>query len=807
VVLLLAFAGAGCAAHWAYRQGQQAADKGDWDLAVARFTKALQKDPNNIRFKISLESARIQASRIHYDEAKKALAAQDLEKAAEELQIASNYDPANRSAADDLAIVRQRILKRDAERRDREELEQKKARAQAAARVPLPVLSPRSPVPITMRFEDGSLQKIFESLGRIAGVNVLFDEGFRDKKASVNLTGVTFQEALDRLTFVNRLFYKVVDQNTIIIVPESRQKRVAYDELLLRTFYITNAEINDTVNLVKTLAKVTTVAGNPSIGAITVLGTVDQVAMAGRIIDANDKARGEVVVEVQILEVDRNNLKKWGIELSNYTASLTLSPTGAANEVSNGVLTTRAYLLSSLNLADWVVSIPSTVMATFLQNDATVRILAAPKLRAAEGKKAELKIGTEIPIPQTSYTVGLSGGTSGGYLPATSFTYKNVGVNLSLTPRVAATGDVTLELAAEFSLLGDNRNVSSEANPILVPTFLTRNVTGVLRLRDGETGLIGGLVQGREANTFAGAIGVNEIPILGKLFGHHERNVDDTEVLMSITPRVVRAPKVTDEDLVPLRVGTQEVPKVEGARPPLFGEPETTPEGQGEGAGAATPAAPPPQAPGPAPEGPLGPTPEEQRATSGPGSQARPPAAAPPAAVAPPFPELQAPPVTPPATPAPSTSPAAATARPPAAGAPSTAAQATVLLSPPEVALKVGQVGTLAVVLVGAKDVQSIEINVTWNPSVAEVTDIAPGSLLTLDGTPVTVERAIESGHARVRFARATGAVGSGAVASVTIRGSKVGSGPVAVESLVLGRPGGQDRPALPAPGRIVVAP
>ncbi len=139
--------------------------------------------------------------------------------------------------------------------------------------MPVAVLSPRSPVPITMHFEDASLQKIFESLGRIAGVNVLFDEGFRDKKASVNLTGVTFEEALDRLTFVNRLFYKVVDQNTLIIVPESRQKRVAYDELLLRTFYVQNAEINDTVNLVKTLAKITTVGPNPSLGAITVLGT------------------------------------------------------------------------------------------------------------------------------------------------------------------------------------------------------------------------------------------------------------------------------------------------------------------------------------------------------------------------------------------------------------------------------------------------------------------------------------------------------------------------------------------------------
>jgi general secretion pathway protein D len=774
-VVLLAFAGAGCAAQWAHRQGQEAGDKGDWDLAVARYTRALEKDPKNIRYRISLESARVQASRLHYDEAKKHLAAQDLDKAAEELQIAANYDPANRSAGDDLALVRERIRKRDEERRDRDDFEQKKARAQAAARVPVPVLSPRSPVPITMRFEDGSLQKIFETLGRIAGVNVLFDEGFRDKKTSVNLTGVTFQEALDRLTFVNRLFYKVVDQNTIIVVPESRQKRVAYDELLLRTFYVQNAEINDTVNLVKTIAKVTTVAGNPSLGAITVLGTVDQVAMAERIIEANDKTRGEVVVEVQILEVDRNGLKRWGIDLSNYTASATLSPTGASGEVSGGLLNIRAPFLSSLNQADWIVAIPSTIFVRFLQNESTVRILAAPRLRAAEGKKAELKIGQEVPIPQTSYTVGLSGGATGGYLPATSFTYKNVGVNLAITPRVAASGDVTLELAAEFSLLGDDRNVGSEGNPINVPTFYTRNVTGVLRLRDGETGLIGGLVQGREASSFAGAIGMNSIPVIGKLFGDRRRQDDETEVLISITPRVVRAPKVRDEDLVALRVGTQEVPRVEGARPPLFGtEPEPEP---------GPPATPPASsaAPGPA----AGPT----------------PAAAPPAAPS-------APAV--PATPPPGASTEAPSA-PPEGGAGAPAAvdvrPATVLFSPPEVALRVGQPGGLAVVLVGARDVQSVEITLAWDPTLAEVTDVAAGSLLTLDGTPVSAERAIESGRARVRFVRATGATGSGAVVAVTMKGLKAGSGSVVVESLALGHASGAERPAPPAPGRLVVAP
>jgi len=627
---------------------------------------------------------------------------------------------------------------------------------------------------------------------------------------------VSFEQALDRLTFVNRLFYKVLDQNTIIIVPESRQKRTSYDELALRTFFLRNAEINDVVNLVKALAKIQTVAGNPSLGAITVLGTVDQLAMAERIIDANDKARGEVVVEVQILEVNRNNLKRWGIDLSNYTASTTLSPTGAPGEVANGLLNIRAHLLSSLNLADWVVSIPSTIFVRFLQTDSTARILAAPKLRAAEGKKAELKIGTEVPIPVTSYTVGVGGGAvGGGYFPATSFQYRTVGVILAMTPRVAASGDITLEMAAEFSLLGADRNVGSESNPINVPTFLSRNVTGVLRLRDGETGLIGGLLQGSENSTFSGAIGMNSIPVIGKLFGNRSKQTDEQEVVISITPRIVRAPKLTEEDMVALRVGTQEIPRVEGARPGLFGEPEPAAAGpaQAPAAGQSPGQAP---APGPAQLHPtVGPAsapaaPGGVPAPTGPTSPTSPPPTSPPS----PNPDAGPTGLTPMvAAPVPSTAPSGAAG---AVAAPTTAGPAapsaderpvTVLFSPPEVSMRVGQTAGVAVVLVGARDVQWVEVTVGFDPALAEVADIGAGSLLTLDGSPVSAERQVEAGRARARFLRPTAASGSGAGAAITLRGLTPGSGTFAIESIAVGRAGGTERPAPPAPARLVVTP
>jgi general secretion pathway protein D len=435
-LILVALVGTGCAGRWSYRQGQAAAEKGDWDLAVARLTRALDKDRKNNGYKIALENARIQASRYHYDQARKHLAANDLAKAVDELQIASNYDPANRSASDDLVIARRRLQKQQDEQSEREQFDRMKARARAAARLPVPVLSARETAPISMRFEDTSVQKIFETLGKLAGVNVLFDDSFRDKKTSVVLTGLSFQDALERLTMVNRLFYKVLDQNTLIIATESRQNRQKYDEMLLRTFYLQNAEINETANLIKTIAKLTTVGPNPSLGAITVLGTVDQIAMAEHIIEANDKARGEFVVELQVLEVSRTATREWGLGLANYGATATLAPTSNTTNA-NGTLDIRGYLLSSLNQADWIVNIPSQIFSKFLQSESTSRILAAPRLRAAEGKKTELKIGQEVPIPVTSIGVGLgsnTGGAAGGYYPATSFQYRNVGVTMSLRP-------------------------------------------------------------------------------------------------------------------------------------------------------------------------------------------------------------------------------------------------------------------------------------------------------------------------------------------------------------------------------------
>jgi general secretion pathway protein D len=793
-LLLAGVVAAGCAAKIAYRQGQHEARRGNWDLAVARLSRALQKDPNNIGYKITLENARVQASRQHYAEARRRIAADDLAKAAEELDIATKYDPGNKAAADDLTIVRERIARREEERQRLSQFDAMKSRAQAAP-LPVPVLSPRSTAPINLKFTDTSLEKIFETLSRLSGVNILFDQDWRDKRTSVNLTNVTFEEALDKITFVNRLFYKVLDPNTLIIVQDTPAKRRAYEDVLLRTFYLQNAETKDVEPLLKlSLSPNARVGSNATLGAITIIATPDELALAQRIIESNDKSRGEVMVEVEILEVNRNKVRQYGIELSNYGLSATFAPTGVEGELdaTNGLTNLRAHVLSSLNLADFVVSVPSAVFARFLQTENTARILATPRLRAAEGKKTTLKIGTEVPIPVTTFTATQAGSTT--FAPATSFNYRNVGVTLELTPRVNAGGDISLELNAEFSSIGSNVNVGTGQNPLNVPTFLTRSVNGILRVRDGETSLIGGLVQGREATTMSGFIGLQDIPVLNRIFPSTRRERDDTEILISLTPHLVRAPRLRDEDLATLFVGVRDLVRVPGARPPLFGPPEPAPSPGGPTGTTVAPL--PVPTPEPTPIPPLGPAPTSPRTPSPP----PPPSISAPAG-SPPEPIVAPAPTPPPASPVPAEAP------PTPSPTPAAPAAASARLTPASMSVRVGSTATVSVVVMGAQDVSSVDLSLAYDPTVVEAVDVGSGPLLTLDGTPVGVEKGMEPGRVRARFTRTRGTSGSGVIATITFRGAGPGTSALTPEALTLGTTSGPVPAAFAGVGRIVVTP
>jgi hypothetical protein len=473
-------------------------------------------------------------------------------------------------------------------------------------------------------------------------------------------------------------------------------------------------------------------------------------ALADRFIRANDKPKGEILVEVEILEINRTKAKDYGLQLSNYQAGIELQPTGVAGETANGLTNLRAIFLSSLNAADWVVQIPSQIFAKFLHDDTMVKILSSPKVRAFEGKKATFNVGTDIPIPQfypgyAQQTV--AGGVNPGFGGTTSAQYKTVGVNLEIDKtKVTANDEITMEFKAEFSALGEDKVFGTGAAATNYPTFLTRKLENTLRLTDGVTAVIGGLIQGREARSIKGAIGVDQIPILNKFMGSHQASDQDIEILISLTPHILRAPNVVAEDVEPLYLGLRNNLKIPGVRP-LFGPEEAEPEA-------------------PSPVATETPAPSSTTAAPTPIS----PQAAAPLSTPTPSPDA--------ASPQPGALPT------PPVGGPLASRSAW---DRTEVRMKVGETQRVAINLFNAHTLKDVNVTVRADSPGIEFVEVAAGQLLSVDGVQVLAERQLEGQRASAQFKRSTPlSGGTGTVALIGFRATRPGEVTIFVENLAL---------------------
>jgi len=768
VVLGLGLLGlSGCAAKSAFKKGQSEARRGNWDAAVVHYTRATQEAPENIEYRMALQNALSEVSATHLKKGRQHLAAEELEQAIGEFEKAAALDPSNQYAQDLLKSTRNKLRQRDQLKGETAEFEQRRRRAQQLL-APEPQLEPSSESPINIKFADTSLQKIFEALSQLSGVNILFDEGFRDKRVSIDLVDVSFREALDKLMLVNRLFYKVVDPATLIIIPDNTQKRRQYDELLLRTFYITNAEVNTIANMLRTIVGIQRVQPNPELKTITVRATRDQVAVAERIVSANDKAKPELILDIEILEVNRSKLLEFGLRAAEYNVGLAFAPAGSTT--TGTTVSTRLNRLAAVDVSDFILTFPSSLTYRLFKNTSEAQILASPKLRATEAKKAELALGQEVPIPVTSFVSQF--GTPGGVptTPVTSFQYRNVGLNATITPKTSVDGTIELELVLEISSLQGNRTIGG----IELPVFGTRRVNNTVRLKDGETNLVGGLISSEDRKSTSGIPGVIDIPFLGKFFGSNTRDVTSSEVVFSVTPHLIRAPLITDEDLTSFPMGTDQQVTVPGLRAPVFEPPPRPPQPPPEGEPLAAPPAP------------------------GPGT----PQAAPPRPGEVPLPVSPVPP--PPAIPAEPTAPAP----PPAIEPAPTGTPISVLFSPPAASVASEDEVELALVVGGATNLSSGEITIIFDATGLQAVEVDAGPFLSIDGKEVTFTPVIEAGRIRIQFARredTAGLKGSGQIARVVFQALAPGPARIVSASGALQDPTGGRIPASFTAARITV--
>ena len=474
LLLILVLQFSGCAAERAYNRAQDASKRGEWDRAVGEYIIAMNKNPGQGKYRAGFERARLAASQFHQQKAKQLTETKNYEQAIIELQIALNFDSTNQFISNELEKVRMDYEKQlNKEKLTAIEL----AKEDAKKKMQLyKVLGPEAETTIpSLRFHDDSLKHILDALGQLAGINIVYDSDFRDQEFSVSLDNIKFKDALEQIMVANHLYYKPLDQSTILIVPDNPQKRRQYDEQVIQTFYLSNAEINDVLNLIRSVMQIQRVATNPQLNAITLRDTPDKIAIAQRIIEANDKSRSEVLLDVEILEVDRLSAMRYGIDLSNYAVTQEL----LVNEEPGQIFGNQ---ISAIDAASWRFTVPA-ISYNALSSDQHTKVLAKPQIRASEGQQVTVRLGDRVPIPVTVFQSVQPG--QNVLTPTTTFQLTDVGINIDVTPRVHHNREITLTLRFELT------SIAVPGIGAQPPTLGNRTVNTVIRLKDGETNLLG----------------------------------------------------------------------------------------------------------------------------------------------------------------------------------------------------------------------------------------------------------------------------------------------------------------------------
>jgi general secretion pathway protein D len=838
-IVIAALCAGGCAAGQAFHQGNDAIKAGNLDEAVAAFRKASQAAPDNANYKIALERAQLAASRAHLEKAKDFESKDQLEAALGEYRQASEYDPSNRQATAKVAELDRTIRERIEASRPRPAIEQLRERARAASAPPM--LNPASREPIRVVFTNSSLRDILNAIGQMTGINLTYDRDVQDRSTTVNLDRVTLEEALNQLMTMNQLSYKVVNDRSIFVFPDTNVKHAQYDEQVIRTFYLSHADATEVSQILSSVVRLPGIAvqpimvANKTANTLTVRGTASMVQILEKIIQQNDKPRAEIVVDVEILEVDRTRTKTYGLNLTEYALGTIFSPevspngsttttpgtgtgggtgttptttAGGTSTTPSGVKPPPPFNLNTISrgvsTADFYLAVPAAFVK-FLESDQKNKVIAKPQLRGAEGTKLSLKLGDQIPIISTSYTPIATGGA--GVNPLSSYQYKDVGVTVDMTPTVTLEGDIRLDL----TVINSTRKADVVIAGVNIPSFGNREVTTRLRLRDGESNLLAGLLQESERKALSGFPGAIHVPVLSQLFSANDQEIDQTDIVMLLTPHIIRSHEITEEDLKPIYIGSQQnlglngppplIAAAEPAQAPAPAPPQQAAPAAAPPSGAGVPSQPNPQRVG-EPGGPVVAPPPGTSPIPGTVLVQPAPASPAPAQPAPGTPAATPSPDTPtPASPPPAAAePAATPAAQPGAAAPvvpTTSAgvgSAQVIISTPSTPIRVGGGPyTVPIAISDVSRLSTITLTLIFDPTKLRVRTVQEGSFMRAGGANVTFTQQVNNNRVDitlVRSADATGASGTGLLAVLLFDAVAPGSTTLSMSGTATG-PGG----------------
>lgn len=722
-----------------FNEGKKSEAIQDYDTAVVHYQRALKENPTNISYKLKVDRMRFEAAQAHVEQGEKLAQRGDLQLALAEFQKAGLIDPSSPAAQQETKRMMDAIAAKQAA-----------LAPPAAAPAPAPSekpevmsgppeLKPLSRTPINLRMTN-DVKMVYDTVAKLAGLTVVFDPDLAAKRISVELNNVTIEQAMDIISLEAKTFWKPVTNEIIFVAPDQAQKRRDYEEEIVKTIYLQNTilpqDLTEIVNALRQLLDLRRVQQFNGQNAIILRDTPDKVMLAEKIVHDIDKPKPEVVIEFAVLQTDRSRARDLGIS-PGTSAALAFTPpctssstTSCSSSSSTSTTTTVANAtalalnqLRGISTADYSLTLPGATVNALL-TDSTTQIIDNPQVRIVDGQDAKLRIGSRVPVATGSFQAGVGVGTSGttgsviNPLVNTQFQYLDVGVIVDVTPRIHPDFTVSMKLSIEVSSVTGTQSIGGINQPVIS----TRKIEHDIRLADGEVSILGGLVENTSSKTVSGWPGLAQVPFVKYFVGGQQDNTDDQEVLLVVTPHVIRMPSITAENLRSIASGTD------------------TNAGLRLDTEVLTPSVVPTAAPAPAPA-----------------------AAARPAAPA--------------AAPAAGATPGAA---------PAQASAPRLGFDPANVNLKPGDTTTIAITVQNAQDLFSVPLLLQFNPAVISVEDVRQGDFLSGGTQPIAIVQRVdkERGQAIVSLTRmpnTPGVSGSGTLFGIVVRGVAPGASQLSV--------------------------
>jgi general secretion pathway protein D len=714
-----------------YNQGRKAENLQDYDAAFNFYEQALKSEPDNAEYMIKFNQARFQAGAFHVKNGVKLRDRGDLQGAASEFQHAIAIDPSSPIAEQELRKTVEMIAEKTrADNAATEPPPSVESGQPPLASLP-PEIKPLSHAAINLKMTNDA-KIVFDTIAKLAGLTVIYDPDFPSRRISTELTNVTLQQALDIVSLESKAFWKPVTENIIFVIPDQPQKRRDYEEQVVRTFYLSNTvQAQDLTEIVTGLRQILDLKRLIQLNAqnaILIRDTPDKLAIAEKMIRDIDKAKSEVVIEVQILEARVDKMRNLGI-LPGQTASIGVVPPGTTTTstdttsgTTSGTASTTSNILTLQNLthlngSNYSVTLPSFT-ANALLTDSTTKIIQEPEVRSVDGQPAKLRIGDRVPVATGSFQAGVGVGSTGGAgfvnpLVNTQFQYIDVGVNVDITPRVHPNHEVSMKVMVEVSSVTGQSNIGGIQQPIISQ----RKIEHDIRLKEGEASILGGLIQKSDTRGLNGWPGLAHAPFLRYLFSEDTKQLEDDEILIILTPRIVRLPDWTRANLRPLYSGSET--NVQVRRESEVRTPSND-------------------------------TSAAQQAPQGSMAQS-------------------------------SSMPSAVQVTPAPAAVNPTGAPAQVRLEPRNLTLKTGQQATVAVVVDNVNDLFSIPFLLQYNPAVISVEEVQHGGFLQGGNQEIAIVQRVDKEHGQAiisatRQPNTAGVSGTGTVMGIVVKGIGPGS-------------------------------